>query len=420
MYEITDQVHRDICCRLGPIVKYTISGLFSWNKNTQKFERFDNPYIGFQWQALYYVFFVDAWLCTTTVFNIMTKQEFPETDTNFSPNKNKMLVIFSCIMYESIVVSFIALASVQLELKQAFPSTLNQLFKLDRQFKLMFQDSLVRKRVTKNVKLFGDLLVRLTCIVCCLVPFLFVISLFHPADPVNNVLKEVFEIRVEPSIFIVCLTIVEFWGVCMVVGVVLVFLLIGTICVYLSGYWLTELMPIFMYRCDRSLDNYCVRTLKMGIVDQDVLIWVYRCLQCVNISVNEIICDSRVAFHSTGILISVVASSFAIIRFHHLMLDGTLMGFSMFLVLFGVLLMLVILYGFECHFLGRVEEICKTFRGNILKSSKRNSLIYKTAKSFQLLRIRTGGLYFNVHGSTFMEFCDQIIVNLVNTLVLFK
>lgn len=301
-----------------------------------------------------------------------------------------------------------------------FPLTLNRIFELDQTFKSVFQKLISRRRRKIRVRNRGEQLVRIACIVPSFVPFVFVLSLFHPADPVHNLLKDVFEIKVEPTLFIFCFAIVLFWGVFLIIQIFINFIIVFALYIYLTGFWLTAIMPKSVQIYNFKSNVYHVKTLNQDIVHQEVLIWVHRCLHCVNALVHELVGKPCVTFHSTGILIAVVASSFAIIRFYNGMFDGTAMGLSLFLVLLGVSVLLTTLYSFECHFLGQLEDISKTYKSKILKVSKRQSVLYKTAKSFQLLRLKSGGTFFNVNRSTFLEWCDQIISNLVNALVTFK
>ncbi len=235
--------------------------------------------------------------------------------------------------------------------------------------------------------------------------------MFHPADPVHNLLKDVFEINVEPSVFILWFCNVNILGSFPYCWIFINFTIIFITYVYLTGFWLRVIMPKSMHHYGRKSNIYHINTFKNNVMHQDVFIWVYRCLHCVNALMNELVRETCVAFHSTGLLIAVVVSSFAVIRFYGGMLDGTAMGLSLFIVLLGLSVIIIILYSMECHFLGELEDICKKFKSGILNVSKSKSVLYKTAKSFQLLRLKPGGSYFNVNRSTFLEWCDQIILN---------
>ncbi len=262
-------------------------------------------------------------------------------------------------------------------------------------------------------------MIRLICYMPLLIPFLFAFSLFHPADPVHNMLKDLFEVEVKLNLFTFCFAIAKMGAVFLNIGIVVNFVCLALLSVYLAGYWLRVALPTGISEHNHKLKTYNFQTDGIGNVSEDSLIWLYRSLQCTYTISDHIFCNTRIALHSTALVIVAVVTSFSLVRYHDILLDGSALGISFFFVLsFGLVLALTI-YSLECFFTGDLEDTWTNFKRSILKRTNRNSSVHKTAKSFRPISLKTGGPYFNVNRSTFLEWCDQIFESLVELLVTF-
>lgn len=115
----------------------------------------------------------------------------------------------------------------------------------------------------------------------------------------------------EPSLLITFVVIGEIYAVFCFIGTFVFCAIIVLLTLNLAGFWLqvTTLTTI------RSIDTdfYYFRTEYIGIVPQDIVIWVYMSLQCALVVPNEILCNTKFFFHSFEMMIVIMISYFSLI-----------------------------------------------------------------------------------------------------------
>lgn len=413
MYPLTDRIRHDICWRFGRLVKYFNLGGFIWNKDTQLFETLDG-YSSFQYYYQHISCCLLIFITSTSTWYKIYFEELPESDpTSINENSN-LLAILSNILVTTLITFIVSAGFVHLKYKSDFPLALNQAFLLAHHFKRMLK---INEKKVKGIPT-GDLLVRLIIYIPCFFPIAFAMSLFHPSDPIHMILIDLFEIEVKPSFFIFLFVIFEMWAVVCFIGDVLVFCLLGMIQVFLAGYWLEVALPMNVYHRNVTSGSHNFRTSEVGNITQDQVINVYRSLQYTFTVSHNAFCNTRLASHSIGMIIVAVVSSFTLIRYNYLLFDNSAMGISIILNVAFVTVFLM--YKYECFFLDDLETRWMAYKSAILNLTKPSSEIHKVAKSFRPITLKTGGPYFNVNRSTYLEWCNQILDNLVSLLVSFK
>ncbi len=154
--------------------------------------------------------------------------------------------------------------------------------------------------------------------------------MFHPADPVHNLIKNLLEVQMKPSFVTISLTILVMHVVLCQLGTVIVYGLIVLLSLDLAGFWLQVTMPINIHRHTVTADTYYFITKHVGYLNQNMVICVYRCLQCSVIVPNGILCSDKLVFHSTGMMIIATASLFSLTKCHHELLDESANGILLF------------------------------------------------------------------------------------------
>ncbi len=409
-------MHRDIRCRLGSLIKYFNMGGFYWNKDTQQFETLEG-YSSLQFYSQHLSCCLLILINSTSIWSKVHLDELPESDPTISiiNQKANLLAILSNVLITTLITFIVAAGFVHLKYKSDFPLVLNQAFVLDHQFKRIFKTPPVKKAKTIPQ---GDLLNRLLCIIPCFFPFAFPLSLFHPSDPIRMILTDLFEIEFKPSILVFLFVIFEMWSVFCFIGDVFAFCIIGMIELFLAGYWLQVVLPLSVYHRQATSGTYLFRTHEAGNISQDLVIKVYRTLQCAFTVPHDAFCNTLLASHSIGMVIVAVVSSFTLIRYNYILVDSSAMGMT--LILTVAFVVDFILYKYECFFLDEIEIRWKGYKSAILNLAKPSSEVYKVARSFRPITLKTGGPYFNVNRSTYLEWCNQILDNLVSLLVSFN
>lgn len=249
-------------------------------------------------------------------------------------------------------------------------------------------------------------------------PFLFAFSLLHPADPVHNILKDILEVEVKANWFIIICMILEIYTALCYSGTAVLFILHFVI--IFIFYFFTLFLPLNTSSCQRHRKTFhSFRTAYLQTASEDKIIWVYRSIQCLVAIQNMFWKTTRVAFHSIGFMSGWILSTFALIRYYHLLLNGGGMGISLLGILIVSNIAMSGIYYFECSFSHRLEASWVEFKQNLLTFTSTESAIHKTAKSFRPVTLMTEGPYFNVNLRTFLDWSEACVNNLFNLLVSF-
>ncbi len=146
--------------------------------------------------------------------------------------------------------------------------------------------------------------------------------MWHPADPIHNVLQDFFEIRIEFSCLVVgFINPFIIYGVLNLVYHAITTCLLVLIDIFLVEYWFDLVMPknIANVSCNGGLKVLLFQTTKLGLQTEENLIKFYRTFQIYNHICNAHLSTCRIASHSILMMAIAILGSFTLIRYAHLL-----------------------------------------------------------------------------------------------------
>lgn len=415
MYDLllTDRALWHLTARLGVLVKITGSGFFSWNQAENRFMIFEGLRLT-HWKAtynagllFYFVLMVFAW---TRSFS----DELSDED-NVS-RRIGISVVFVAIIYLTAVKIILLITKCLMDNQAELVESFNQPIRTHNYLKLTFPHS--QTSISKEAVQYNENLMIFICWFPLVLPFVFTLSFFHPSDPVHNLFEDVLELKVGLNWASASFACVEYWAALCFVNTAITAVLSPVVNMCLVHFWLMAAKPIAAEICIGSVPvEYKFETLRLSVLSEDKFIHLYRAQQCAMTLPNSFVQTTEFAFHSVGMLICMVGSAFSLLRGHHEFLDGSAMGVALVGLFVTACGLMIITYFMECSLIHSLEAQGKRARNGVLSLTGRKSAIYKTAVSFRPVTIRSGGKFFNVNKSSFIEWCDQGLNLLVNLLV---
>lgn len=420
---LTSRMKRDIAFRLGPLVKYTVSGPFCWNNQLDKFVRVP-VYFYWSWYASYYaaqcfqLLFL-LYLYTYTYFEDIPEELLTTKNSDFSEQERfKTVTILAGLIFWFIITTCLAVNSILLGYGgDEFSSLLNQEFSVDLKLKGCISDcqNVILPWSDKCLKF--ETFVKFVCYAPLLIPLIFFVSFFHASDPVRNLFKHVFEIDLSPTSFSMWFAVsLEFWGILALAGNLISIIIVALVSAVICRHWFGESMPTGHAKYFGGKMYF--QTANFGSMSENSLILIYRTLFLITKRVNLGLATVNFAYHTFGMLSTSVLSCYALISYHNVILDGTLMGVSMFCIFLITFYLTVFIFFMECYLVDLMESNWKEFKSKLIFSTVRTKCVYKSALSFQQVALKTTYPFCNVNKSTFLDFCDALVNNLVNLLVM--
>lgn len=333
-------------------------------------------------------------------------------------NKN-YFTLLAGILFWLLMIVLLAGESVLYDHGSDIIRSFNQTLYLDA---LFCQKLLPPRHTIKKTYKVEESLCKIACYLTLAIPIAFAVSLFHPADPLHNIIEDVFEIPVKISPFFLCVLVpLEIWGVYALTLVATIFILLGLIQVFVIKFWLSVALPlqtkddIFL---SRQRNVQLLRTVDLGHVREDVAIWLYRSLQVLTALSNKAMSTNRMVYHANGVMMCAVVSAFASIKFRkELLAQSSANTVGLLLILNIGFTLMIFVYFCECNLLQEVEWRWILFKSRLLSKSKRKSVLHKAARSFRAVTLNLGGNFFNVNKSTFLDWCMALQNHLVTLLV---
>lgn len=102
-----------------------------------------------------------------------------------------------------------------------------------------------------------------------------------------------------------------------------------------------------------------------------------------------------------------------------LILGSSVMALSLTLMLGTAMILSVYVFYMECSLIDDLEGKCKNYKKHLVMSTGSKSGVYKAAISFRPVIVQTTYPFCNVNRSTFFEWCNASVNNLVSLLVSF-
>lgn len=261
-----------------------------------------------------------------------------------------------------------------------------------------------------NHKMFVGIAEILMCLImlCTLtLPFGVAASIYAEIEPIHHLIYEWLEVEFEMSLgfspFICVMFIASYavaWAVCLMVMVIFIYYMTCSKTIH-------ALIPKRIYTLSQMGKGRCeLLTEGFGLLPDDMVIYLYRVQQRLNIELNAFFMSPLVAFHHVGSLATLVAFLLVAIRYNHI-LDAY--GATGYLFVFsGIAAFLVILYA-QSKMVGSVVDISKDFRFSGMKLVPRTYMFRKFTKCCSPFYIQVAYSFYTVHKGTFRLFCEQTL-----------
>lgn len=406
-----------ICRRLGPFVKYTYTWSFYWEQAKNQFQ-LTTTHFYVVWVLTWYVaFFCQVVFLAYLLLLLRSSPEIPE-EISIMDSKPYAETLVLCIGFAFwlFMTCLLSTGSLGIQHREEMVEALNQLFKLDALFQAKYPTiNSTSFHKTRHI----ELLIKLAVVTSLVLPIVIACAFFHEGDPVRNMCEAILEmeLRIE-SPYAWCILLCEMYTVlCYSTNALTWVVTIGVI-IYASEAWLTAGLPVGCSIVNRFFGTNCVRTFKLGKVQEQHVIRLYRCFQLLTNLENCVVAKARMAYHYVALMMAMVIVSFGFIRtVKSLVNDGSLSAYLMlgFLCTFMFLVLFAIYY--ECYLLDGLDEKWKEFQLNLIRCNGRNTFGYKTALSFRAVTVKTAYPFFNINMSTFLEWCSVYTCRLVDFLL---
>ncbi len=410
------QLQQRIRQRFCPLVKYTFSNGQYWDSGSKRFISLRN-YFYYMWCSSYYMgqsfqVLLAFYLMHLTFHDTdIPEMTFNHDNFNVSENDNEFIISIGILIW-LILTGILAVGSLTVEYQEEITETLNQAFLLDTGFKRLYLNARLRS---------ANSLEKMVPYICWMplpIPFVFSFAFFHPLYPLRAMIENSLEVELtllSPITwsFLICQT----WAVTCLVGVFLGVLLPILTVVIICQNWLLD--ASFELSNVRHLQNDSFGTHQLGNLSLDELILIYRSLQLLTGLCNLYCKTIRLAYHSAGASMIFSLSSYILIKKGPALLSGgSIMSYSLATLLWVSLFITVFMFCEECFVIDELETRWRVYKNNILTSKSRRTRMYKTAISFRTVPVMTTYPFCNVNRSTFLEWMNVGIDNLVSLLLI--
>ncbi len=410
------QLHKLIRQRFCPLVKYTFSNGQYWDSVSNRFVSL-RKYFYLTWCSSYYMGQSFQVLLAFYLLHLsfheadIPEMNIDQANLNVSENDNEMIISIGIVIW-LIITGILSAGSLTIEYQEEITETMNQAFLLDSGFKRQFPNARLRSSNTL------ENMVPHVCWLPLTFPFLFGFAFFHPLNPLRAMLENSLEIELtllSPMswLFLMCQT----WAVTCLIGVALGIMLPIVIVVIICQNWLLDASLELSNARHLQYDSF--GTNQLGNLSLDELILIYRSLQLLT-RLCHLYCKTvRLAYHSAGASMVFALSSYILIKKGPALLSsGSIMSFSLATILVVSLVICVFMFYVECFVIDELESRWRIYKNNILTSKSRRTRMYKTAISFRSVTVMTTYPFCNANRSTFLEWTNVGIDNLVSLLLI--
>lgn len=412
---LTDRMYYHLSRRFGDIIKYSLTGYLHWDKESNRFVRVPGYYF-LNWWFMCHIGYLVPFPIIAYTHTKAVSDSVPDEATVLQSSEGNDLIVLTSIVFVSFVVMAFVVTSALLNRTTETVAVFNDTFDLHHQLLNKYSHVLAKRFRTTPKSL-----EQLTAFICWFpicVPAFCCLSFLHPFDPIHNAFEEIFEITIGLNKETVIFLILEFYLVICLVTTASKVIMMCLIPLCLSHYWLNAGIPkciIFKIRNGSAIP--LVRTSGLGMLQEESSILLYQYQHLALNNINCVMKQVKCMSHFVGCLVMAVTASFSIIKYNHVLLDGSAMGLAFLGVLLTALCSPVCLVLVECALAQLLEEKWMEYKRRLVTLAPRNTSLNKTARSFRPVALKTGGEFFNVNRSTFMEWSDQAIDALVGLLV---
>lgn len=428
---ISPKFDRALGFRMGPLAKYLLLCGFYWKKSEDKFV-LTGPYNRMAWISTYYIgqlfqlLLLSYILIMFYLFDTIPEETHSQVVLETPQTQSHLLSVIACTLLWILTTGILSIGSLTKSYHPDFANFLNQANLLHQNLLARFpikNETFLQIRILKIL----ERLTAFTAYGLLALPFVFGLAIFHPSDPIHRIVEDGLELKMGLKNLIITLPsfAIVVWGTLSFTSIVITVVFIVMVFNYLNLFWLCGAMPtdnssaqnIFIVR-NADENRLVYSTNGLGKITVYELIIVYRSLQILASTGNAFMQKFRIVYHVTSLMLVSIISGFALVKFSSL-LQGRTSGselpmVAIFLCLGGLS---VAIFKYECYSQELLENKWKQYRTGLLTKSNRKSVLFMTAKSFRSLSCKTTYPFCNANNSTFLEYCDICVNNLVNLLV---
>lgn len=379
-FVITDRVYRILAARFR-FVYLTYTGSIFWDRN--KFTRVHGV-CEFQWRVFCHIIWINPIAMLAYAYDKLYFKDIPDENQSLERKEKEtnLLLSVEALSFTNLIVTVSLATMTQLDHMDDLLKAYNDTRQLGRHLQNKFQPELGESN-TKSI----ENLVAYICWFPCIIPILVSLSFFHSSDPIHNAIEQVLEVQVGINLHSILMAILMMWTVQ---------------CMFQANLWLSAGKPLRILLTLRNhKQEYSVTTYGIGVVSEKTIVWLYRAHQTVLINPNTIYKSRGMVFHFVGLMICFVVSAFSAIRHRSLLIQSSSAPLQL-LHAIGIVQPFIFV-SLECIMIAYLQNCSTSFRKKLCNLAGRKTAIYKAARSFPPLTMRTGGEYFNVNKSTFVD-----------------
>lgn len=238
--------------------------------------------------------------------------------------------------------------------------------------------------------------------------------LYHPADPVHNMFKDLLELEMKPTLETFLIQIC--YAICLFVmsNTFSAMLLLCVMINALVTQWISLAMPKTFYQRLSLYTLFGSKGLRL-LTDQQIC-WVFRCSQILCNRWNFIFAGTKISMHFASYHVIVVALCYLLIRYSGLLLFHNAIGIIIICTI--CILACILCCRYECSFIGEMVDTSRKFKQACIRNSLRTSWIYKAAKSFPTIMTSCTFPFFVANNATYLDFWNHTVNHIVELLCL--
>jgi len=268
-----------------------------------------------------------------------------------------------------------------------------------------------------------ELMIIFCSTVSIIIPVLFALTFFHPADPFHRIIEDVLELHVHlslPMIFASCLYSI---GAIISGNSLTVIILVGLVNFASFMLWVKAAMPKELANfspTNESRGGLASRkyvTNNLGLQPPSKLIFAYKCLYLQCTYLNVFYSDIRLTVHVFLEHLLVVVSTFGLIRYGDTLVEQR--EYMMLAVCFFAIIVPILEMKMKCDAFGGMRDDCDRFKKCLLITNNRRSYVWKNAIGLRRIIILSTHPFFKISHSTFIEFLHVCVDHVVSLLCMF-
>ncbi|CAL8130162.1 unnamed protein product [Orchesella dallaii] len=347
-----------------------------------------------------------ALIIATQIFLMLTSEKSLESH---NPTRFATLVIAGGELFAFLTVCFSATRINQKKVEIMY--IMNQMFAYhdyDYTTKLLKSKGIRMSLEHQRTMHVAELQILIVSISSFLFPFLLILGLFHPIEPIHVIIKEWLEF----DFTIANLNIGHFLIIPFLMAS---FLMAGNTCLQfallpccyfaISNSSIKNVTPIQLDKM--SNPRHCtIQTQTYGVMEDTEVILFYRIQQLFNLLYNDIMASLLISSNFVACIIITSVFTFFTIKCQNVLEETGVVGYSL---VFGIILVCLAAIYVESSMLGRIVGFSNDFIRIGKNTAGRKTAFAKGVRSCTTLYLEHAYPFFRIDKRTFLEFADHAV-----------